>query len=41
MIEYFPKPNVKTAFSKAIVKFCTTNQLFKFHYVGYFRSVLH
>ena len=30
MIEYFLKPNVKTVFFKAILKFCTTNQLFNF-----------
>ena len=29
MTEGFLKPNAKTAFSKAILKFYTTNQLFK------------
>ena len=43
MIEYFLKPIVKTAFSEAILKFCTTNQLFKFFFLLnciYFYAVL-
>ena len=42
MIEYLLKPNMKTAFFKAGLKFDTTNQLFKHCYVlcaGFIRGL--